>query len=418
MLNALKQPEIRNKILFSLLVIFLFRFLAHVPVPFVDLIALRSLFNANPLLGLFDVFSGGGFQNFSVVSLGLNPYVTGSIIIQMLTFMFPSLEAMQKEGEQGREKLNMYSRLLALPISLFQAYGLYFLLNRQGVIPQLDVWSLSILIATLTAGTMLLMWIGELVTEYGVGQGISLLIFAGIISSLPTTFTQIVTTLNSDNIFSFLILGFSTFLLVMGVVYANEGTRNIKMEYGRKGIRSESVVNYLPIKINNAGVIPIIFAVSLVILPSMLAPGLQSIPNQTVQEIGLFLARNFTSTSLLYNVLYFLLIIAFTYFYTSIQFNPEKISDDLKKRGGYIAGIRPGKATTMYLAGIINRITLVGAVFLGLIAVMPYILSNFINTSNYVVGGTSLLIVVSVIIETLRQIQSLTVSRNYNSFLD
>ncbi len=418
MLNALKQPEIRNKILFSLFVIFVFRFLAHIPVPFVDVAALRTLFTNNPLLGLFDVFSGGGFQNFSIVSLGLNPYVTGSIIIQMLTFMFPALEEMQKEGEQGREKLNMYSRLLALPIALFQAYGLYFLLNKQGVLPRLDIWSLVILILTLTAGTMILMWVGELVTEYGVGQGISLLIFAGIISALPSTFSQIISTLNSENFFSILVLAVSTIGLVLAVVYANEGTRNVRMEYGRKGVRSENVVNYLPIKINNAGVIPIIFAVSLVILPSMLAPALQNIPNPMIQNIGIFLARNFASTSIAYNVLYFILIIAFTYFYTSIQFNPEKISDDLKKRGGYIAGIRPGKATTDYLAGIINKITLVGALFLGLIAIMPFILSQFINSSNYVVGGTSLLIVVSVIIETLRQIQSLTVSRNYNSFLD
>lgn len=421
MLEALKLPELRKKILFTFFILIIFRFLAHVPVPVVNLEAVQRLLASNPLLGLFNIFSGGGFQNFSIVTLGLNPYINATIIIQLFTVLVPSLEALSKEGEAGREKLNMYSRFLTLPIALLQSYGIYFLLNRQGVIPNLDLWRLVILIFTLTAGTMLLMWLGELVTEYGVGQGISLLIFAGIIGSLPQTLAQGASTLNESNFLSTGILVLLTIAIIFGVVLANEGMRNVPLEYGRTGMagaRPERVTNYLPIKINQAGVIPIIFAVSVVLIPSLISGPLLATVNPVAQAIGTFLARNFAATSPLYNLTYFMLVIGFTYFYTSIQFNPEKIADDLKKRGGFIPGIRPGKNTTDFLGGVIMKITLIGALFLGIIAIMPFLIQSIVGTTNFAIGGTSLLIVVSVILETLRQIESMVVTKNYHTFLN
>ncbi|KKS17464.1 MAG: Protein translocase subunit SecY [candidate division WWE3 bacterium GW2011_GWB1_41_6] len=411
-------PELRRRIVFSVMIIFIFRLLAHIPVPGVDTSALKSYLEGNSILGLFDLFSGGGLQNFSIVTLGLNPYINASIVLQLFTMMIPSLEELSKEGESGREKINMYTRFLTVPFALLQSYGMYFLLNRQEVINSLNVVQLIILILTLTAGSMLLMWIGELVTEYGIGNGISMLIFVGIISRLPISIVQFVSTIETQSFINVLIFAALTLLIIAGVVLVNEGTRNIPIEYGRAGVRSQKVRSYLPIKINQAGVIPIIFAVSVVLLPSMIAGPLQATTNPTLQEAGRFLAANFTESGILYNVLYFLLVFGFTYFYTSVQFNPQKISDDVKKRGGFISGIRPGSATTRYLKDVINRITLAGAMFLGLVAIMPFLLQVLGGLSNFAIGGTGLLIVVSVVLETIRQVQSYKVTRNYQSFLD
>ena len=332
--------------------------------------------------------------------------------------MFPALEEMQKEGEAGREKINTYTRLLTVPLAMMQAYGMYFLLSKQGVINALGPMNLAVLVLTLTAGTMLLTWIGELVTEYGIGNGISLLIFVGIISSLPMSIVQMLSTVTGENFLDTLIFVALSLVVIASVVLVNEGTRNIPIEYGRMGTKSQKITNFLPIKINQAGVIPIIFAVSVVMIPSLISAPLQASGNGSLQNIGRFLALNFTATSVAYNVLYFLLVFGFTYFYTSIQFNPQKIADDVKKRGGFIPGIRPGLATTRYLNLVITRITLAGGLFLGLIAILPFLVQKFGGVSNFAVGGTGLLIVVSVVLETIRQIQSMMVTRNYESFLD
>lgn len=418
MFKFLRNPEIRKRLLFTLLVIAVFRVLAHIPVPGVDTSAIKNYLSSNAFFGLFDLFSGGGFQNFSLVTLGLNPYINASIVIQLFTMMVPSLEELSKEGEQGREKINMYTRLIAVPFAMLQAYGVYFLLSKQQIIGNLDPFSLVILILTLTAGTILLMWVGELVTEYGIGNGISLLIFVSIISSLPVQITQMISTTQADNMFNLLMFLGLSILIIAGVVLVNEGTRNIPLEYGRTGTKSQKVANFLPIKINQAGVIPIIFAVSIIMVPSLLSAPLQSSTNTVLRDAGFFLAQNFVQTAVLYNVVYFLLVVAFTYFYTTVQFNPEKIADDIKKRGGFIPGIRPGSNTTAYLKRVINKITLSGALFLGLIAVLPQIAQSALGISSLALGGTGLLIVVSVILETVRQIQSLMVSRNYDKFLD
>jgi len=417
MLRIFKIPDLRKKILFSLFTIAVFRFLAHIPVPGVDISAIKEFISGNDLLGLFDYFSGGGFQNFSIVTLGLGPYINASIVMQIFAKLIPSLEELAQEGEQGREKINQYTKFLTVPIALLQSYGVYFLLSRQGVIVSLDLFSLVILLLTLVGGGILLMWIGDLVTEYGVGNGISLLIFVGIISRMPLSAAQFVASLTSESVITALVYIVLSVIVIVGVVLINEGTRNINLEYGRRGFGMQRVTNYLPIKVNQAGVIPIIFALSVVIIPSLIAGPLQTVSVSFLRNLGSFLAVNFSSASALYNILYFLLVVGFTYFYTSIQFDPAKISDDIKKRGGFIPGIRPGKATTEYLGRIVNRITLVGALFLGIIAILPFLVRGSIGIGGLEIGGTGLLIVVSVVLETMRQIESMMVTRSYDSFL-
>ncbi len=413
-----KNPQLRKKIIFTLVVVALSRLLAHIPVPGIDATAIRQYLQGNVLFGLFDLFSGGGFQNFSIITLGLAPYINASIVMQLFTVMVPSLEELSKEGEIGREKINMYTKYLTVPMTLFQAYGIYFLLHSRGVIGNLGAFELVILMVTMMSGSMVLVWIGDLITEYGVGNGVSLLIFVSIIGRLPMAIYSFLATLSADNFFNAILFIALAIAVVVGVVLVNEGTRNIGIEYGRMGVKSQKVSNYLPIKVNQAGVIPIIFAVSVVMVPSLIGSPLQGSGNAVLQNIGYFLSNNFHMNSLPYNLFYFILVVAFTYFYTNVQFNPEKISEDVKKRGGFIPGIRPGKNTTDYLKKIVNRITLAGALFLGLIAIMPYLVQSFVNIPSLTIGGTGLLIVVSVVLETIRQIESLTVNQSYEKFLE
>jgi preprotein translocase subunit SecY len=413
-----KLPELRKRILFTLVVIIVFRLFAHIPVPGVDTSAIKQYLQGNAIFGLFNLFSGGGFQNFSIVTLGLTPYINASIIMQLLMAVVPSLEEMAKEGEYGQEKIDMYTRLITVPLTLVQSYGIYFLLQKQHVISPLSIFDLLVLVFTITAGTMFLVWVGELVTEYGVGNGISLLIFVSIIGRFPVAIYGFFSTVTADNIMSTILFVALALAVVVAVVLVNEGTRNVVLEYGRSGAKSQKVTNFLPIKVNQAGVIPIIFAVSIVLIPSVLSAPLQTSTNATVHNIGYFLATNFTTNSFLYNATYFLLVVGFTYFYTAIQFNSDKISDDIKKRGGFIPGIRPGKSTAAYLKGIVNRVTLAGALFLGLIAILPFLVQSSVGVTSLTVGGTGLLIVVSVVLETIRQIESIMITRSYERFLD
>lgn len=417
MIKIFKYPELRRKILITLFIIAASRLIAHIPVPGVDIAAIRSYLQGNVLFGFFDLFSGGGFQNFSIITLGLGPYINASIVMQLLTVMIPSLEELSKEGETGREKINMYTKFLTVPMTLVQAYGIYFLLNRQQVIGNLNVFDLVILVLTMTAGSMFLVWLGDLITEYGIGNGVSLLIFVSIIGRLPAALYGFLATVTADNFTNVLIFLGLALAVIASVVLVNEGTRNITIEYGRTGVKSQKVTNFLPIKINQAGVIPIIFAVSVVMVPSLLGGPLQASSNAFLHTLGRFFTQNFNSNSLGYNILYFILVVGFTYFYTSVQFNPEKIADDVKKRGGFVPGVRPGKNTTDYLKKIVNRITLAGALFLGTIAILPYLVQSMVSISSLTIGGTGLLIVVSVVLETIRQVESLTVSQSYEKFL-
>jgi len=417
MLKIFRLPELRKKIIFTLAIIAIFRLLAHIPVPGVDTSSIKAYLEQSVFFGFFDLFSGGGFQNFSVVTLGLGPYINASIIIQLLTMLIPSLEELSKEGEFGQEKINLYTKILAVPMAFVQSYGIYFLLSKQGIINTLLGIDLIILILTFTAGSMFLVWLGDLVTERGVGNGVSLLIFVSIISRLPASVLTAVTGIMSGNYISSVSLIILIVLVIIGVVMVNEGTRNILLEYGRRGERSQKVTNYLPIKINQAGVIPIIFAVSIVSIPGMISGPLLASGKDRLMNLGNFMSSNFQQNSFLYNLIYFLLVLAFTFFYTFIQFNPEKIAEDVKKRGGFIPGVRPGLSTSQYLKKIVSRITLAGSLFLGLIAILPYFTQFIFGPNSLSIGGTSLLISVSVVLETVRQVESLMVTRSYEKFL-
>ena len=414
-----KIPEIRNKILFTLFIILIFRILSHIPVPNVDIAAIKSYIQQNQILGLLDLFSGGGLKNFSIVTLGLAPYINASIIVQLFTTIIPSLEELSKEGEYGKEKINQYTKFLTFPIALVQSFGFYSLLKAQNVAPALNLLDTVVVVASMVAGTYILMWVGDLVTEKGLGNGISLLIFVGIVSTLPESIFRFLYLLTPETIFNALIFVVATVLIVASVVLINEGVKNIPLEYGRRmSVGGSRVNSSLPLKVNQVGVIPVIFAASIVLVPSFLGTSLIGSSNNFLRDLGLFFNSNFQSTSFLYNFVMFVLVILFTYFYTSLQFNPEKIAEDVKKRGGFIPGVRPGINTTSFLKGVINKITLGGGVFLGIISVLPYIIQSFIGFSSFALGGTSLLIIVSVVLETFRKMDSMMVSKKYDSFLD
>lgn len=417
--NSIKSEEVRNKLLFTAFIFLVFRIFAHIPVAGVNLDQLKILFDQNQFLGLLDVFSGGTLANFSVMALGLNPYINASIIMQLLMMVFPKLEQLQKEGEAGKQKISQYTRTLTVPLAVLQAIGMYALLRNQGIIATLTPMDIIAFVLTMTAGTMILVWMGELLTEKGLGNGISLLIFAGIVNRIPVIIGQTVSTLNAQNISSMLtFLGIGLFL-VASIVVINEATRRITIYYA-KSVRGNKTYGgqstHLPLRLNQAGVIPIIFAVSLVLLPSLFANYLSVSRNPVLHNIGNFITVWFNPDGFFYNAFYFLLIIGFTYFYTAVVFNPKKISDEIQKYGGFIPGIRPGVATAAYLNYILIRITLCGAIFLGLIAIFPTIARSFTNIQNLLLGGTGILIVVSVVLETIKAIEAKLVMKNYETF--
>jgi len=418
--NIWKVPDLRKRLLFTAGVLVVFRLAAHIPVPGVDFKALRQLFAQSQLLGLLDIFSGGTLANFSIMALGLNPYINASIILQLLTMVSPQLEALSKEGEYGQQKINQYSRMLTVPLAAFQAFGMYVLLKNQHIIATFSPLNLLGLITTMTAGTILLMWLGELISENGIGNGISLLIFAGIVGRLPVSLGQTMAVLQPENFFNLLIFGVMSILVIGGVVFVNEASRKVKIQYARRIVGRRvygGQSTYLPLRINQAGVIPIIFAISLVLLPSMLGNFLTGIGNPTIANLAKTLVRIFQPGGVFYNLIYFLLVIGFTYFYTAVIFNPEKIAEELKKYGGFIPGIRPGKSTADYLNQILVKITLVGAVFLGLIAILPSIIQRATGIATMAIGGTGILIIVSVVLETVRQLEAMLITRSYDGFL-
>ncbi|MBX4205604.1 preprotein translocase subunit SecY [Candidatus Microgenomates bacterium] len=417
--RVVKTPQIRKKILITALILVFFRLVAHVPVAGVNRELLKSLFGGSALFSLLDIFSGGTLGNFSIAALGLGPYINASIIMQLLTFVVPSLEELSKEpGDYGREKIDQYTRFLTLPLAAMQAFGMYLLLRSQGIISNLSPLALVAMILTMVTGTMIYIWIGELITEYGVGNGISFLIFAGIVSRLPVSFDKIksfVTLANLSRIGIFLVLAI---IVVALVVFISEAIRQIPVHYARR-TRGEvaGATSYLPLKLNQAGVIPIIFAVSLILMPSLASNFLTTLGNPQIAQVAKNIAAVLQPQSVIYNVLYFVLVVVFTYFYTTVVFNPENIAENLQKNGGFVPGIRPGPQTAKYLNFVLNRITLAGALFLGVIAILPSIVQNFVNIPNLVVGGTSLLIVVSVVIELSRDLESQLVMKRYDRFI-
>lgn len=419
-INAFKTRELRKKILFTALIFLIFRIFAYIPIPGVNLLKLRELFSQSEFLGLLDIFSGGTLVNFSVMATGLNPYINASIILQLLTMVFPRLEELSKEGEFGREKINQYTRLLTIPLAAVQSIGMYALLKSQGIVELQSPLTLLAMILTMTCGTILLMWLGELISEFGVGNGISLLIFAGIVGRLPVVAGQAFSIITGELLVNALIFMVLALLVIAGIVLINEAVRQVPVHYAKR-IRGNKIyggtTTYLPLRLNQAGVIPIIFAVSIVLLPSMVGRFVELIPNKILADAARTMVGIFDTNGVFYNVFYFLLVIGFTYFYTAVTFNPQKISGEIQKYGGFIPGIRPGSPTANYLNYILTRITLAGAVFLGIVAILPAILKQATGIASLTIGGTSILIVVSVVLETVKSFEAQLLMRNYEGFL-
>ncbi len=418
--NSYKDKEIRKKILIILFLFLVFRLFAHIPVSGVNIAQLKSLFAQNQLLGILDIFSGGTLSSFSVLALGLNPYIYASIVLQLLTIVFPKLEALSKEGEYGRQKINQYTRYLTIPLAIVQGVGMYALLKSQNIVTTLDPIQILSFVLMLTAGTMIAMWIGELISEQNLGNGISLLIFAGIVGRVPVIFSQTISTITAEQLLNIGILLVMAIVVIGAVVAINEAVRRVPIFYAKRVRGGQSYggqSTHLPLKLNQAGVIPIIFAVSLVLLPSIIANVMVTSKNAALSGIGATVATYFNPNGPIYNIMYFLLVVGFTYFYTAVVFNPTKIAEDIQKYGGFIPGVRPGKATASFLNFIVTRITLAGAVFLGLVAVLPSIVHIIVQNQNLLIGGTSILIVVSVVIETVKILDVQMVQRNYDKFL-
>ncbi len=420
----IRIPELRNKLLMVLWLILVFRIAAIIPVPGIPRESLAQIFAGNQLFGLLDIFSGGGLSRLSVVMLGLGPYITASIVIQLSTMIFPRLEEMQKEeGEAGRRKLSQWTRLLAVPFAALQGFGFLNILARgtgaAGTALVFTPWQMVMTLVAIVAGTIFLMWIGELLTKQGFGNGISLIIFIGIIGRLPEAILQIFATWTPDQLFTYAAFLIVSVIVIAGVVVVTEGQRAIPVTYAKQ-VRGNRMLGgtstHLPLRVNQAGVMPIIFALSVMLFPGIIANFFVGSSNATVVSVSQFIISMFQN-QLFYGVLYFVLVVVFTYFYTSVTFDPAQISENVQKQGGFIPGIRPGRQTTTYLQYVVRRITLAGALFLGAIAVLPLIVQAFSGLSTLTIGGTALLIVVSVVLETLKQIESQLTMREYEGFL-
>ena len=415
-----KIKDLRNNILFVLGILVIFRIAAQIPMPGVNVGALKEYFSNNQILGLLNIFTGGGMSNFSLVMLGIGPYITASIIFQLLTMIIPRLEEMNKE-ESGRQKINQFTRIATVPFAALQAYGMITLLQRTSSIPiiqDLTAWKYATMIITITAGTMFLVWLGELITEKKIGNGISILIFAGIVSSVPGAVGRTIATFDINQITSLVGFIFIAIATIALIVYISEGQRNIPVSYAKRvrGMKTYGGMDtHLPLKVNQAGMIPIIFAISIIMFPPMIAQFLMGSDSQFILSAATFVVDLFNN-QLFYGIIYFVLVVAFTYFYTSIIFHPNQIAENLQKQGAFIPGIRPGRMTEEYLAGTVHRIVFTGALFLGFVAILPLLLQAVTGVQALTISGASLLIVVGVVIESMKQIESQLTMRDYEGF--
>jgi preprotein translocase subunit SecY len=431
--NAFKIPDLRRKILFTLAMLAIFRFIASIPVPGVDREGLREFVQNNELLGMLNLFSGSGLQYFSIAALGVYPYITASIIMQLMTPVIPRLNELSNEGQGGRNKINQYTHWLTVPLALLQGYGQAVLFSRQpspsggtllegfGLFNGATWLPTLALLLSMTAGTMLLVWIGELITEYGIGNGISIIIFGGIVASLPGAVSSLVAggsvANNVIGIVLFLAIGLVT---IVGIVLINEGQRRIPVHYAKRvrGSRQYGgTTTFIPLKVNSAGMIPLIFAVSIMVFPGLIAQFLAASDVEWLRNFAGELALLLGPTTFQYNLLYFLLVVGFTYFYTMVIFQQQKIPENLQRQGAFIPGVRPGRNTQLYLQKVLNRITLIGALFLGVVAILPFIASRITGVNTLLLGATSLLIVVGVAIDTMRQLEAQLMMRNYEGFI-
>jgi len=410
--------DLRNNILFVLVMLVIFRVAAHIPIPGINLANLKDLFAKNQILGLVNVLSGGAMSNFSIVAMGVAPYITASIIMQLLTMIIPRLEELSKEGSAGQQKINQYSRIITVPLAMIQGYSMINLFAHTAkVFNNLTPINIFTTIMVMSGGTIFLMWLGELISEKKVGNGISLIIFAGIVERIPSSLQRFIITFNAaqiTNLLVFVVLGIIT---IAGVVMLTEGQRNIPVSFARR-IRGNRMYGgmdtYLPVRVNQAGMIPIIFAISIVLFPSLIGQFLQRVSTVWVAGLGQQMIKLFQN-QLIYGIVYFLLVVAFTYFYTSIIFHPKQIAENLQKQGGFVPGIRPGDSTITFLGQVSNRIMLAGSISLGIIAILPLVTQGAFKISAFTVGGASLLIVVSVVLETMTQIESQLTMREYEA---
>ena len=410
------DAQLRKRIFFVIGALVVFRIAAAIPIPGVDPLALQQFFANNQFLGLLNVFSGSGLSNLSIVMLGVGPYITGSIIMQLLTMMSPKLKALyHEEGEAGRKKFTQYSRLLTVPLAMLQGYGLLVLLSRQGVLASMTPFDMFTNILIVTAGSVFLMWIGELISEFGVGNGVSLIIFGGIVASIPTASSQILAAYDPSQIPLYLMFLAASVVIVTGVIVMTEAERPVPITYAKRvrgGKMYGGVSTYLPLRVNQAGVIPIIFALSILLFPQLIAGFLTGLNNATAQAIGEFLQVNFTG-GWIYSFFYFVLVFLFTYFYTAVTFDPEAIATNLQKSGAFIPGVRPGSATAEHIAKILTRTTFAGALFLSAVAVLPLGMQAITGNQALAIGGTALLIVVSVVLDLIKKLDAQLSMREY-----
>ena len=420
--NAFKLPDLRRKIIFTLAILVLYRLASHVPVPGVDVEALRAYFEQNQLLGMLDMFSGGAMSNFSVMAMGVYPYITAQIVLQLLQPIVPALEQLSKEGEAGRQKMSMYTHLLTIPLAAFQGLAQASMLaNSGGVISNFgftaSTWlpTLSTLF-TLTAGTMFAIWLGELIDERGIGNGVSIIIFGGIVSGIPQRLGQLWVT-NPWSILAFAII---TAITVVGIVMVHEGQRRIPVQYAKR-VRGNRVYGgqstHIPLQVNSAGMIPLIFAVSIIMFPGVVASYFVGSSMAWVASLATWVSNVFSSEGLIYWIMYFVLVVGFTYFYADVMFQQQDLPETLRRQGGFIPGIRPGQRTAEYLHDVLRRITFVGALFLGIVAILPFLTNLIVGTSDMLVTSTGLLIVVGVVLDTMKQLEAQLLMRHYEGFI-
>jgi len=433
-INAFKIPDLRAKILFTISMLVIFRMVASIPIPNVDREGLRSFIESNQLLGMLNLFSGSGLTNFSIVALGVYPYITASIIMQLMTPIVPRLNELSMEGQQGRNKINQYTHILTVPLALLQGYGQTLLFSSQTggngrqLIENFGLFNASTflptvaILITLTAGTMLLVWIGELITEKGIGNGISIIIFGGIVASLPGSIGQLVTGSSfGTNVVGTLLFIAIALLTVVGVVLINEGQRRIPVHHAkrvRSGRQYGGSTTNIPLKVNSAGMIPLIFAVSIMVFPGMVASFLEASNTEWVQNVAERIRLWLSPNTVPYNIVYFFMVIGFTFFYTMVVFQQQRIPESLQRQGAFVPGIRPGRNTAAYLQKVLSRITIVGALFLGLVAILPFIATRITGVQALQLSATSMLIVVGVAIDTMRQLEAQLMMRNYEGFIN
>ncbi len=415
-LQIFKIKDLRRKIITVLGLMIAYRVLAAIPIPGIDALRLQQFFSSNQLFGFLNIFSGGGLSTLSVAMLGVGPYITATIIMQLLTMIFPRFKEMYyEEGARGQAKFNQYSRLLTVPLAFLQAYGFLSLLISQNIVPKTSAFGMIGNVLAITAGSMIALWLGELISEQKIGNGISLIILAGIVSSLPLTIQQVIASYTPSALPTYIGFVIVTLFLVAGVVYLNEGQRKIPIAYARRvrGMKMYGgVQSYLPLKVNQAGMIPLIFAISVLLFPQFLAQV------TSIFSVNFALKMNqivtgFLNNQLFYGITYFLLVVLFTYFYTAITFNPEEVSKNLQKSGGFVPGIRPGEATAEFFSKLTGRVTFLGAIALGSIAILPLVVQAFTKIAVLTVSGTALLIVVAVVLDMMRQINSQLLAREY-----